>query len=83
MMISLIEFYKNVLDFYIIAFFCIYFIVKLIIIYREGKRYEVLNFGVVGYTTKQEIEKSKTSGLKFSPDIVMIAYFNNDFENKK
>src|SRR5262245_40505528 len=39
---------------------------------------EVLNFGVSGYDTEQEIEFLKTKGLKYHPDIVILGYVLND-----
>jgi hypothetical protein len=43
-----------------------------------GKSVEVLNFGVSGYDTHQEIEFFKTTGLKYRPDIVVVVYVLND-----
>lgn len=42
--------------------------------------YEVLNFGVEGYNTFQELEMLKTKGLKYSPDLVILNYVFNDPE---
>lgn len=39
---------------------------------------EVLNFGVNGYNTRQEVETLREKGLKFSPDLVIVAYCIND-----
>ena len=44
----------------------------------RGKSVEVLNFGVNGYNTQQEIELLKDRGLAFSPDLVIVAYCLND-----
>jgi lysophospholipase L1-like esterase len=44
-------------------------------------RYEVLNLAVPGYNTEQNIEMLKTKGLKYKPDIVIIAYHRNDIYN--
>lgn len=41
---------------------------------------EVLNFGVVGYNTRQEVETLKTAALRYSPDIVVLEYCLNDRE---
>jgi hypothetical protein len=41
----------------------------------------VLNFGVPGFNTKDEIEFFKVVGLKYNPDIVIIAYVCNDVED--
>ena len=40
--------------------------------------YEVLNFGVEGYNTFQELEQLKTKGLKYNPDLVILNYCLND-----
>lgn len=42
--------------------------------------YEVLNFGVEGYNTFQELEQLKTKGLKYDPDLVILNYCLNDPE---
>ena len=39
---------------------------------------EVLNFGVSGYDTQQEIEFFKAKGIKYRPDIVVAVYVMND-----
>lgn len=39
---------------------------------------EIINFGVSGYNTQQEIELYKKNGLKFKPDIILLAYCLND-----
>ncbi len=44
----------------------------------EGKKVEVLNFGVSGYNTQQEVETLKEKGLRYSPDIVLLTYCLND-----
>ena len=38
----------------------------------------VMNFGVSGYNTRQEVETLKVRGMQFSPDIVVFAYCLND-----
>ena len=43
-------------------------------------RYEVLNFGVEGYNTFQELEQLKTKGLKYDPDLIILNYVLNDPE---
>ncbi|MFH0912663.1 MAG: hypothetical protein V1884_00035 [Candidatus Omnitrophota bacterium] len=48
---------------------------------RPGSlRYEVLNFGVEGYSTFQELEMLKTKGLKYNPDLIILNYVLNDPE---
>ncbi len=43
-------------------------------------RYEVLNTGTRGYNTYQELQLLKEVGLRFHPDVVILAYVNNDAE---
>ncbi|MDD5246394.1 MAG: hypothetical protein PHS09_03255 [Candidatus Omnitrophica bacterium] len=43
-------------------------------------RYEVMNFGVEGYSTFQELEQLQTKGLKYNPDLVILNYVLNDPE---
>ncbi|MFC1804327.1 SGNH/GDSL hydrolase family protein [Candidatus Omnitrophota bacterium] len=42
--------------------------------------YQVLNFGVEGYNTFQELEQLKDKGLKYSPDLLILNYVFNDPE---
>jgi lysophospholipase L1-like esterase len=42
------------------------------------KQFEVMNFGVGGYNTLQEVATLQTKVLPFQPDIVLIAYCLND-----
>lgn len=42
---------------------------------------EVLNFGVSAYCTLAEIELLETKGLAFRPDIVVVLFVENDFDN--
>jgi len=44
----------------------------------NDKRVEVLNLGVSGYESEQEIEFLKEVGLKHKPDIVLVGYTLND-----
>jgi len=41
-------------------------------------RYEVLNFGVSGYGTAQEIHLLEVKGLAYHPDLVLLVYIVND-----
>jgi lysophospholipase L1-like esterase len=45
-----------------------------------GMRYEVLNMGVTGYHTMQEIETLRVKGLKYNPDVVLVTFCMNDFD---
>ncbi|HEX2223417.1 MAG TPA: SGNH/GDSL hydrolase family protein, partial [Thermoanaerobaculia bacterium] len=47
---------------------------------EKGIPVEVLNFGVSGYNTRQEVETLKDKGLRFDPDLVLLAYTLNDRE---
>lgn len=42
---------------------------------------EVLNFGVSAYCTLAEVEVLETKGLSFDPDIVVLVFVENDFDN--
>ena len=44
----------------------------------DGRHFEVLNFGVGGYDTLQEVTLLKTRGLKYLPKLVVVAYCLND-----
>ncbi len=43
-----------------------------------GRKFEVLNMGVEGYNSMQELEVLKTKGLKYNPDMVVVYYCFND-----
>ena len=45
-----------------------------------GIHYEVLNMGVGGYHTMQEIETLRVKGLKYNPDLVLVTFCVNDFD---
>lgn len=45
-----------------------------------GVQAEVINLGVVGYNTQQEVEMLREHGLDYQPDIVVLAYCLNDRE---
>lgn len=45
---------------------------------EKGEKVEVLNFGVSGYETEQEVEFFKETGRQFQPDLVILGYTLND-----
>ena len=49
-------------------------------LHGAGLPVEVLNFGVTGYNTEQEVETLRARALAFAPDIVLVAYCHNDRE---
>jgi|GEM_PF-287926 len=44
----------------------------------EGKGFEVLNFGVSGYNTEQELIVLREKVLGFEPDLVIVGFVPND-----
>ncbi|HEV2882819.1 MAG TPA: SGNH/GDSL hydrolase family protein [Pyrinomonadaceae bacterium] len=46
--------------------------------FNEGKRVEVINFGVSGYGTAQELLTLREHAWDYSPDIVMLAITTNN-----
>ncbi len=49
-------------------------------LYPDGT-VEVLNFGVSGYCTRAEVELLEVKGLQFEPDVVILVFVENDFDN--
>src|SRR5262245_26405828 len=47
---------------------------------RGGRDVEVINFGVSGYNTQQEVHTLADKGIQFKPDLVILAYCINDTE---
>lgn len=45
---------------------------------RPGRRFEVINAGIPGYTTYQELEFLRLHGLKMEPDLVILGFVFND-----
>lgn len=45
----------------------------------SGTLYEVLNLGVPGYNTRQEVELLRVRGLPYRPDIVVLGWCFNDW----
>ena len=48
---------------------------------NKNLHYEVLNFGVTGYDSEQEVYFFKEKALKYNPDIIIIQFLYNDLEN--
>jgi lysophospholipase L1-like esterase len=46
----------------------------------QGVNAEVMSFAVSGYNTQQEVETLKDKGLRYRPDLVVLAYVLNDRE---
>jgi hypothetical protein len=47
--------------------------------WKPEVRWEVWNLGVPGYNTRQELTYLKDVGPRFQPDLVIIAFYPNDF----
>ncbi len=47
----------------------------------EGQKFDVLNFGVDGYSTRQESLVLTHKALEFNPDLIIVGYVLNDPEN--
>jgi hypothetical protein len=46
---------------------------------NTNKTFEVLNFGVSGYSTRQEVELYRVKASEYDPDLVIVGYCLNDF----
>ncbi len=46
----------------------------------SDRKFEVLNFGVSGYSTQQEVELFRVKAKEYDPDLVIVGYCLNDFE---
>lgn len=47
----------------------------------RAKRFEVINFGVSSYCTLAEIESLRVKGLQYAPDLVIVVFVWNDYDN--
>jgi hypothetical protein len=47
----------------------------------HGVRAEVLNAGVSGFSTAEELAYLENEGYKYQPDVVVLAFYANDFED--
>ena len=47
----------------------------------RGVRAEVLNAGVSGYSTAEELAFLENEGYRYQPDVVVVAFYANDFED--
>lgn len=48
---------------------------------KSSTRFEVFNFGRGGAGTLEEVKLLKEKGIKYSPDIVILLYYPNDWED--
>ena len=47
----------------------------------NGVRAEVLNSGVSGFSTAEELAFLENEGYRYQPDVVVLAFYANDFED--
>ncbi len=47
----------------------------------KGVKAEVLNTGVSGFSTAEQLAFLENEGLRYRPDIVLLAFYRNDFED--
>ena len=47
----------------------------------RGIKAEVLNTGVSGFSTAEQLAFLENEGLRYRPDIVLLAFYRNDFED--
>ena len=47
----------------------------------NGKNFQVMKAGVPGYGTDQELLYLKSKGIKFKPDMVILYFYPNDFDD--
>jgi lysophospholipase L1-like esterase len=48
---------------------------------KNGVRAEVFNTGVSGFGTAEELIYLENEGIKYKPDVVVLGFFGNDFED--
>ena len=48
---------------------------------HHAKNAEVINAGVSGFSTAEELVFLENEGLKYNPDVVVLGFFANDFED--
>jgi lysophospholipase L1-like esterase len=48
---------------------------------QEGLDAQVLNTGISGFGTAEELMFLEHEGMKFHPDVVVLAFFENDFDD--
>jgi hypothetical protein len=48
---------------------------------HNGRRAEVINAGVSGFSTAEELVFLENEGVKYHPDAVVLGFFANDFED--
>ena len=51
--------------------------------WRPGVDWQVWNLAVPGYNTSQELEHLKDIGPQFSPDLVVVGFFENDLVDNR
>lgn len=49
----------------------------------NNTHYEIMNFGVPGYNTFQEVQFLKDKALKYNPNMVIVGYLSNDIIDEK
>lgn len=47
---------------------------------ESSRRVEVLNLGVPGYNTQQEVDMLRDRGLQYAPDIVIVGWNSTDYQ---
>lgn len=48
---------------------------------KHGLKAQVLNTGISGFSTAEELAFLENDGLKYAPDVVVVGFFANDFED--